>query len=527
MELMDPDRFIRFLEEYGIRIRKERLESLEEEGLLQPIVRFVVPKQVRRKGGGMMTGTDVMQWYYKHTKFIEFPKKGDYQPWKKFASNYKKGDHYEKKIFYYHPFQLLQVENILKYQKFYFYYKESYTDKHLQRILQNIKLDKKHRKKTFHISPLSQPDKIGFLMLLEEAYRFQAFGGMSIPMNMDGKRNSFEKWIKWRKTKFSAQKLLEQSRLTIDEVKWLYDWFARSSIMMDPLERWYDLTRIMKTSVLQKLKGDALKAQLYYDIVRMIAMFLFDLGHKVEEPDLQFDEMKGKWKNEIYGVPEFNYSSKQTQRGIIRYFTRKTNTVAFVLVEGNTEVKIIEKIFEKLDIDPVDDGYNIINYDGLANLTPIKLRSIIQMSNADNIPIFIIADNECNAKDKIQKIKNSVVSKFDYEIWNKSFEEDNFGIDKVLKLINKYLEKHKERISKNDIKTKIKTNSLIRAVELAYREKYYGDIFVKIPSKPDLALELIRNRLRKISRGKKIGKELPIEQSLHRMFRFVATYEPA
>src|SRR5437867_3039983 len=102
---------------------------------------------------------------------------------------------------------------------------ESFEKDGLLQPIFRFRVPKRIRKKLLHVSPLGQIDKIGFLMLLEEPYRFQAFGRISTPASLGGKRNSFEKWVKWRNTKFSSQKLLEQSKLSLGDVKKLYDWF--------------------------------------------------------------------------------------------------------------------------------------------------------------------------------------------------------------------------------------------------------------------------------------------------------------
>ena len=525
IEFLDPTHFIEYLKKHGINLSLSQLENFEKDGLLKPILRLNVPENNQKKGG-MMLGVNGIKWYY-YNKFTEFPKKGDYEPWKNFKANYVQTKNLvDKKLMYYHPFQLLQVENIIEKQRFSFLYRDSFKDEDYKKIEERIKKELKHRKEIFHLPPIGQENKIGFLMMLEEPYRFQGFGRMSF----DGfqlRKNNFELWVKWKNKQFSPQKLLEQSGVNLDEVNALYDFLVIRAINFDPIERWYDLTRIMRIEMLSKLKGDALKAQFYYNICRMIGLFLYDLtGTIVDEPDLQFDSTKGKWKEKFISNP-FDYSTKQTQHGIIRWYVRDTTIRISILLEGETEIEVIKKICEKLDVNLEKEGINLVNYKGISNLTPKKIEHIIQISNQDNVPIFIIADNECNASNKINKIKDSVLSKFDFHIWNKDFEEDNFGMDKMMILVNNYLKNHNQKLTKKEISDfKRKNKSLVRSIELAYREKYHSDIFQKIPKKQYLSLELIKKNLKKIPKTEKNEKELPIEKVLHQIFRLHANWIP-
>lgn len=194
--------------------------------------------------------------------------------------------------------------------------------------------------------------------------------------------------------------------------------------------------------------------------------------------------------------------------------------------EGVAIVKVIKKICEKLDIDLEDEGINLVNYRGIENLTTRGVQQTIQIANKDNIPIFIIADNEHNAANKINRVRNSILSKFDFHIWNKDFEYDNFGIERVMRLVNKYLKKHNQKLSKKDISKLLEKNSLIRAIELAFRNKYKEDIYQKIPRKPDISLKLMEWQLRNMAKTHELGKNLPIENVMRKAFRLHTQWIP-
>ena len=182
-------------------------------------------------------------------------------------------------------------------------------------------------------------------------------------------------------------------------------------------------------------------------------------------------------------------------------------------------MEVIKKICEKLSIDLEEEGIALVNYDGITNLRTNRLQQTIQIANSDNVPIFIIADNENNAESKIIKIQNEVISKFNYHIWDKDFESDNFGIEKILEFINNALKQHDQKLLKREISKHLTSSALLRAIELAFRDKYRCDIFKKIPKKPDISLELMKSHLQKMSKTEELGKNLPIEHVMEKIFR--------
>lgn len=196
------------------------------------------------------------------------------------------------------------------------------------------------------------------------------------------------------------------------------------------------------------------------------------------------------------------------------------------MVEGNTELDVIKQFCHSLGIDVNDKGINLVNYDGISNLTPRKMNHIIQLANAENTPVFIVADNECNSQEKIKKIKSNVSSKFGFYVWDKDFEYDNFGLDKVIKIINKQLAIYEEKITKKEVLNKLKENALIKSIELSYRDKYHNDIYKKISSKKELSIQLLNKRFTQISKTQELGKVFPIENVLRQIFRSYAQWVP-
>ncbi len=513
---MQPKDFVKFLKQYEFKLKVETLEKFEQEGWLQPIFRVNLTKQIQKSN--LIFDADGIKRFYKHG-FIEFPKNNDYKEWKEFKHDYKKKEMHDKKLMFYHPFQIFQIHNIMKNKMVSLIHYDSYDDKDLQKVLSNIKLNLDSRKNIFLNSPLTKIENLGFLMLLEESYKFHSFGTMDISWRA---KNGFQYWANWKRKKFSAKKLLKQTGLSLKQIKNLYRIFASEGHNLDPLEKWYDLIRIMRPRTIQKLKGDALSAQFYYNTSMMIAQFIYDLTHeKMPEPDTIFDLSDGTWKEGKYSKP-FDYSTRKTQRGIIKFFVRNTTTRIFVLVEGSTEKKIIEKICKQFGVNS-DDGITIVDYEGISNLTSRKLKGIIQVSQRDHIPVFVIADNECNSKEKIKEIESKITnSEFKSHVWKKSFEEDNFGETKILKLINSYLNKEGKSLKQKEIaEFKKKGFPLVTSIAKAYSKKYHDDICNLIPSKTKISLILFSNRLKQITPYKKTKNPYPIENVMNDIFNMI------
>lgn len=306
----------------------------------------------------------------------------------------------------------------------------------------------------------------------------------------------------------------------------MYERIGMDGHCIDPLEHWYDLTRIMRPSILKKLKGKPLTAQLCYSMARMIWHLYYDLTKKIlKEPDTFFDARHGEWKKRLYSDP-FDYATRKTQRGIIRFFVRDPTTRLFLLIEGDTEKKVIEKIFTKLGVSMTDDGINVINCKGIGNMSEQNLEGIINTANQDDVSMYVVADNEGKSIQQVSKIKKGVQTDFGFHIWKKSFEEDNFSKRKVVNLVNSYLKKHRKCLTDNEIKAVQKNGkALIKAIEDAYGRKYKNSIYKVIKKKKyDFSLELMKPRIKKISRSKKVGKPSEIEKVLDSVFKMIPNW---
>jgi hypothetical protein len=130
------------------------------------------------------------------------------------------------------------------------------------------------------------------------------------------------------------------------------------------------------------------------------------------------------------------------------------------------------------------------------------------VSQLIDITIFGMVDNDRNINQKIQKMKQ-YARDLGYEkdiqihIWDRDFETDNFGIDKVVSKANQILsEKGYTKIDPLEVESRMKRtgDALIKTVEKEIWSVNVtkGIMSGRIISKPRLSQLLIEDRLKEI-----------------------------
>ena len=499
-------------------ISKIDLEAYEHEKWMQPAFRLV---NVEDASVGTYYRPEDMRTLYDNG-FIEVPEYGDYEPWSNFEPDYNSGKWVPKKMMHYHRFQILQIINILRHKRFKFTYLDSCEQSFLKTAMTDIQRQNISSETDIHSSQFGNMKNIGLLMLLEEPYRFQAFKKIDPPTN---KNDDFNDWLKWKK-QFSSNNLLQNSGFSIEQIRALRDHFISQVNIIDPLRSWYDLLRIMKISTLDMLKGEALTARLYYGIIWMLMLFLHDLtGEKMVESDILSGSTDGEWKKGAYSDP-FDYGSRETHRAIIARFIRDPTTRLFLIVEGKTEKMIINKIFKKWSINIENEGICLINSKGIANMRRIILDPILETANRDFIVVYMIADNEAKSETRINAIKEVMTTKFDFHIWQKSFEEDNFGFNKVIDFVNSYLQPQGKILTYEDVRNEqMSGNALVKSIEKAYGKKYGNDIYNNIGiKKQQISIKLFELEHAETSSDSPVGTPTEIEKVLQKVLALIPNW---
>ena len=512
------DQFVRRLEKHGIAVRKRNLEEYEREGWLQPAFRLVLPEELLQ--GGLDLGMDVILQFYAEG-YVEIPRDGDYEAWDSFKADPKCLGH-DRKLLYYHPFQILQVKNILHYKSIPFLCRDSYTRSDIEKIVNRIDADRSRWNSSFNTAQAKIARDIGMLMLVEESYGIHVYHSILIPITVSIER-FMDRWREW-KNGFTAGDLLNDCGASIGQVRSLHDWTVSNIRLFDPLREWHDLIRIMRPQTLEKIKGDACTARMYHDIAGVLTWFLHDLDEEEGEPDMPLDDTDAEWKKDVYSDP-FDYRTHKTKQAIVRRFIRDTSTRLYLLVEGGTEVKVIEKICERRGISLADDAVMVLDRKGVNNMFGGNIQWLIRSARKDSVAIYIIADNEADWDDEIRKIRQEFNGPFDYHIWGTSFEEDNFGRANMVALINSYLGRHGQSLSEGEVSARQQRSGkgLVAAVEDAYGAKYENGLLRVIgKGKADLALELMDRAYQNTSKGD--VDELEIEKVLDRALGMVTVW---
>ncbi len=167
-------------------------------------------------------------------------------------------------------------------------------DEMVKRMEKLRKFDKVRRRPLF--KRLKEHQKlIRLLLLIQDRYlplirkKFVWRGGVDF--------NEFwDKWFEWTE-KFDPHAVLKESGFTIEQIKEGRLHFAAKAGFIDPLRDWYVLVHHIPCSKREKLKGDALLAQDYYEITDMLGRFLTDLtSEKQLDADDLLDGRQGRWK---------------------------------------------------------------------------------------------------------------------------------------------------------------------------------------------------------------------------------------
>ena len=305
-----------------------------------------------------------------------------------------------------------------------------------------------------------------------------------------------------------------------DEVRNLYEHIAANAQIADPISKWYVFTRLISRDKKKYLKDRALLAQDYYDMACMLAYFLKDLGEEVTEPDDLMGGMRGSWKTSRYGDP-FDYSKPEVRKAILDDYLQEPSPRLIILCEGETEETVINQILEALDWDTLRQGLTLINYRKMGELDSASVINWLSEGEKQYVPVFVISDNDSHIKDRIGRLVSIGKLKCGmHEIWNGDFEQDNFGLSKVLAIVNNKLqEQGMVTLTADEVGIEMgKGKVLMRAIGSVCNSKFFRKLD-DIISKKEITRILMAQRIEEIR--KEFGEggwkpTLPIEKALHR-----------
>ena len=458
VHLISESSFRSYLRERAIDIGFDDLEYFEEQGFLYPIVRVIRPKFLCKKITKIENGvaqeyllplekdesyygevvkkyeaigniTNTLKNYHKSGLTI-FPSKSNFKPWKDYKDDYE-----ETALAYYHPYQVLLVKNIvpnisMKFSSK-FLLENNFDPEKFQQYFESIK---KHFKNQFNSLQDAQKTQrlIHLLLLIQDRYLPNIRGRFigDFGTNMD---EFMGKWFDW-KEHFNCQTVLKSTGYSIDELKNLRTSLAAQARFSDPVSDWFMLVRHIHYSKKERLKGKALLAQDYYELVDMLGRFLFELtGEKQLDADDLLDGRQGRWKKHLYGQ-EVDYKSRDVLRKILNTYGINPQDKLLLILEGPTENEAVPSIIGAMGYDFDGLGIRIMPLGGVGEATPERCEKLLEylaLSPSLAVP-YVILDNDQDVKKTLEKYKSKLVNPHNYRIWDTEFEQDNFTEDEII-----------------------------------------------------------------------------------------------
>lgn len=514
VSLMTSGDFQRYLDDREISIEEDDLEYLESVGLMQPIARLERPKAPSgssQKYSGVILSTWALRRYL-DDKLLQYPVEGDFRRWSELH------DGFEDRVYpMYHRYQLNEIHRLTGTLE---------ARVPAQRFGETLDLRKlatwrDAHHKSYSKLRLSIMRKTFLLIELETPYLPVVTS--TFQMNLLD-RESPKKWYRWKKDEFSAKEVLDGSDLSLSEVKDLRDTLAVWGTSLDPISYWYPLAKLASRNSLSRLKGKALLAQDFYEMVGILNLFLQDLTGEIQpDPDDVSDFSRGVWKGQWFGSP-FSYTDPKIQQRIVQHYLRVQLPRAVILFEGETEETVIRALTEDLLFDIQSAGVELFNCQGQGGFGQSTVFTALHTWRGQNIRAFVILDRDANALQLAQEYKElKLVRDTDCKIWESDFEQDNFGIEAVCQVVNAMLAKRGvPGVSGEKVKEEINTTGdvLMKSIERVYGRSYKVGLF-DLVKKVEIAKQLISPRLDDIRSQRSSTSytpKLPIEHFLVHIF---------
>ena len=241
-----------------------------------------------------------------------------------------------------------------------------------------------------------------------------------------------------------------------------YEALAVSQTFIDPLERWQQLVQFVDVRQRDRLKGEALLAEGIRGAAIMLRKFHDHLyGKKLREPH----EVTG---HIITHMPELEIR-KDTRRYlefVVNRFHLNPQPLVALFVEGETEARAIELIFEKAFAAHAGTyGIEVIVLGGVDNATGSKedrfraiFRLLDYLHHHQTITYVLLDDErfarklkaEAKSAKSIHHAKRMVTRPDHIKVWNIAFEFDNFTDREIARALTRISTRKCEFLS-NDI----------------------------------------------------------------------------
>lgn len=474
---MPADTFVRFCTDRGLSIDAKRLESLERLGIFYPLIRVRYPKihvkierisenEARNHGmlrdgerwdGELREENSHLSWRAKRiTSWIEEgfawdPRSRPFTPWKTF-----RGDVPEPQLeSFYSIFQCYSLRNVLtgltchvSLEQFgepagdeYHESSDPYrVGKQLESVgRQTIAALREYRR---------GEDAALAAQMISPRYYFHTQGDQRTITVPSPGINGWDWWEFSRS--WNAKRVSDELELTPKLVKGMHRDVQFITSSDDPLENWYELVSFAALPKKQKLKGDALFAQLGYSIEHMLRLFYRDLTN---EALLLPDEGRGWRRPDKYGEGVTDNRLRHLEF-LVNEYNLNPRPKAILLVEGEGEAAEIPRLAAHVfGSDFSTSAIEVRPLGSIDEFTGDKrvdaygaLEKLVDDYHARQTIVFIVLDNENRAKtvrEKLLKARSRIVpkrmlTKPEYvRMWDRTFEFDNFSDSELATAMSK------------------------------------------------------------------------------------------
>jgi len=448
--LLDPSGFAKLAEGLGVHVGYGSLETWDRIGVLHPIYRTRPDLSPLDK--------DAQLDAVAQAERIVCPSAENFVPWKTLKRHYTRG-YYDPNPsnVYFHPFQFFRLRDVSQACQQHITFTDFVCEAAFMKKLQNIYQDELQQAAA-HLRETETHylQKFALLTLIEDKYLPTTTGWIKsiYPSEMQ----SYENW----RDAFDAEAALQQSGLSVEQIKVIRREFAIEGEHLDPNEEWYVLLRHMSYEQRQKLKKQALLPWKYYDIAEMLGHFLEDVT-KQKQPHVDDLSWHNGWKKKMYGfAPEdFDYASRNVLPNILRVFGIDPRIRVLFIVEGASEIAFIETWCAKQNIQPEpsretagqtsiyirDYGIDIVPLNSISMLKNPVIRRYAQRALDEGACIVMAVDNENDAANQlvawktdgliddvfgVQRLTEPQRLPLGGLLWETCFEEANFDFEELL-----------------------------------------------------------------------------------------------
>ncbi|MBC8526514.1 MAG: hypothetical protein H8D22_06585, partial [Candidatus Cloacimonetes bacterium] len=462
--LLELDKFISFCREREVIVTKSQLEFFEKKKLFFPILRIKKPKykekiettpnnqirslgplkprerykgEIRERYSIIYFEKDYLKWL-KEKGYISITKDKKFIPWKNFFDSKLQ----ERSIMsYYSQFQIFWLYELLQRSsiKLGLVFFDGINKENSWEKIKSGKIIINAVKRNFQKRINDYYKLTEILIAIQNRYypytksdeRMISVSFPSSHINWDW--NGFKK--KWDPLK--TQKTLG---FDFNYLKKCYQNIISTANFKDPIKHWYTFIQFISYEKKKKLKGQALLAQDFYGMAKMLKMFIKDLtGESLPSPDEGYYD----WKKKYYGKETLE-NKLEFLEYLCNAFHVNPRPKLILVVEGYGEYENIPRLSKAIGLDLNLTGIRIENLKGIGNFK--NLENFIDHYHSLQTVVYVLLDNENNTRQFKQKIlkKDSKYgisrkkTKSEYiKIWDNNFEFDNFTNKEIAKAMTK------------------------------------------------------------------------------------------